>query len=143
MAELDPNACLAALAQRITAGLSPAANRAVYAYRTMPSLAEVSLYLSYLGGRPAFATAGGHGAGYLFSIVLDVHHDGTEAGRAAAEQTINELEYQLYALLEAAGRDPAAPWLGSPFPKDSTRPPSPESLKDSRLGELFLRVHTR
>lgn len=143
MADLTPNDCLTLLATILTTELSPDANRVLYAYRTMPSLADVNLYVSYLGGKPGIATAGGRGSSYTFSIVMDVHHDGTETGRADAETAINDLEFELYTILVAAGRDKTQSWLGIDFPQDSTRPPTPESLGHTRLGELFLRIVLR
>ena len=72
--------------------------------------------------------------------MLGATSDGSEAELAAAEQTLNDLENQIYGALVSNLRR-SIHWDKVSFPAPSTRPPNFSFSPTTRYGEIPFRLH--
>lgn len=120
---------------------------AVYDYRTFPDKLQKVISLSFQGGLPDGKTTGGDAANYEITAVLgvqvipDMHGTIGEAELRSAEQAMNIIENNIYALLGKGGAaNRNSDWMNIVFPAPSIRPPSPVEAPTTRYAEIPFRL---
>lgn len=139
------NQCLAHLKTLMDAALVDTYAKKVRDYRTLPNKLTVEVSLSFQGEQPVGSTLGGTYGAYDITAVIGAQVDESntdpEAALRDAEQALNDLEYQLIALLSKEGAAYRTDyWLKVVRDLPSTRPPSPFEIPNLRWGNVPFRL---
>ncbi len=117
------------------AGVAAAGVKTIYDYRTMPALTAVEVSISNV--KDTAVAYKNVAAEYDFVVSVLVRHDGTEAGKRAAELTLTDALNAIWVALIAADKEL---WRDLYPYKANEKPGSPPELQAVRLGYAFVRV---